>query len=255
MKDRLTDEQVMEMVREFNLLSKNDKKKNLIGEGSWKRVYNTSNPDYVLKEIRKDTGGSREDVIKDYIASKQIGKHIPVEQPILATSGEGKDAFLIQKKLKSSGVTSDQLVDYENKLSNLGFETQPSGPDSGDIVPRNFATDNLGSLKAIDVDPEPYSFNKTLNDSLEKTRKSAIDKIGNSKVSRIYRAIPFIGPAIGAGIAAMSGEANAASAMPILGEADSLGPERGSEDYEIENPQRDPAARRDALKNILRNRK
>jgi hypothetical protein len=40
--------------------------------------------------------------------------------------------------------------------------------------------------------------------------------------------------------------------MPILGEADSLGPEKGSEDYEIENPQRNPEARKAALESLLR---
>lgn len=67
-----------------------------------------------------------------------------------------------------------------------------------------------------------------------------------------FKSIPLIGPAIGAGLAAMSGEANAASALPILGEAESLGPEQGSEDYEIENPQRNPAARRAALESMLK---
>lgn len=67
-----------------------------------------------------------------------------------------------------------------------------------------------------------------------------------------FKSIPLIGPAIGAGIAAMSGEANAASALPILGEADSLGPEQGSEDWEIENPQRNPELRRKALDSILK---
>lgn len=70
--------------------------------------------------------------------------------------------------------------------------------------------------------------------------------------SGAFKAIPVIGTALGAGIALASGEANAASALPILGEADDLGPEQGSEDYEIENPQRNPAARRAALEKLSR---
>jgi hypothetical protein len=69
---------------------------------------------------------------------------------------------------------------------------------------------------------------------------------------RVLKALPIVGPVIGAGLAAMSGDANAASAMPILGEADSLGPEKGSEDYAIENPQANPAARRAALQKLSR---
>jgi len=42
------------------------------------------------------------------------------------------------------------------------------------------------------------------------------------------------------------------AAVPILSEAESLGPEKGSEDYAIENPQANPAARRKALESILK---
>jgi hypothetical protein len=52
----------------------------------------------------------------------------------------------------------------------------------------------------------------------------------------VFKALPIIGPAIGAGMAAMSGDANAASGLPILGEAESLGPQKGSVDDMIENP-------------------
>lgn len=38
----------------------------------------------------------------------------------------------------------------------------------------------------------------------------------------------------------------------IIEEFESLSPERGSEDYEIENPQRNPAARRAALEKLSR---
>jgi hypothetical protein len=84
-----------------------------------------------------------------------------------------------------------------------------------------------------------------------KPRLGFIEKLESIGGGR-FKSIPLIGPAIGAGIAAMSGEANAASAMPILGEADSLGPEKGSEDYAIENPQASPELRRKALESLLR---
>lgn len=90
----------------------------------------------------------------------------------------------------------------------------------------------------------------------EKTVKEILKRAkGLDKPSfRVLRGIPIIGTALGAGLAALSGEANAASALPILGEADSLGPESGSEDYEIENPQKNPAARKAALQKILGNK-
>lgn len=69
---------------------------------------------------------------------------------------------------------------------------------------------------------------------------------------RVLKSVPLVGPAIGAGIAALSGEANAASALPILGEADSLGP--SVEDAAIENPQANPELRKAALQKLLGNR-
>jgi hypothetical protein len=88
----------------------------------------------------------------------------------------------------------------------------------------------------------------------DNTYKSVFSKIADKvkKNKKIASAIPLIGPAIGAGLAAMSGEANAASAIPILGEADSLGPEQGSEDYAIENPQANQELRRKALESLLK---
>lgn len=67
--------------------------------------------------------------------------------------------------------------------------------------------------------------------------------------SGTFKALPIVGPAIGAAAALSSGDVSAA--VPVLSEADSLGPEKGSEDYEIENPQANPAARKAALKKLM----
>lgn len=69
--------------------------------------------------------------------------------------------------------------------------------------------------------------------------------------SGTFKGIPLVGTALGAGLAALSGEANAASALPVLGEASDVGPEKGSEDWDIENPQKNPAARKAALQKLL----
>ena len=241
--NKLSDEEILRIVEEFQNTPDNEKK--LLGKGMWKDVYELPNSDYVLKRPSSKLGSKNEDLIKDYVASKQIGKHIPVEQPILVKTN--KELFELQKKLKTNTATNKDVNKFKKLLGAAGFEL-----DSEDVNLNNMGKDDLGNLKALDVDIEPYSFNPTLNNKLETTRKTAIEKISKSKVPRIYRSIPLIGPAIGAGLAAMSGEANAASALPILGEADSLGPEQGSEDYEIENPQRNPAARRAALEKLSR---
>ena len=66
-----------------------------------------------------------------------------------------------------------------------------------------------------------------------------------------FKAIPIIGPAIGAGLATMAGEANAAtSGLPILGEAESAGPVKGTPEYDIENPNLSYEARKQALERL-----
>jgi hypothetical protein len=62
------------------------------------------------------------------------------------------------------------------------------------------------------------------------------------------RSVPVVGPAIGLGMAAFTEDSHAA--IPILNEAENLGPEKGSEDWEIENPQASPELRRQALQRL-----
>jgi hypothetical protein len=129
---------------------------------------------------------------------------------------KGKEAYLLQKKVNLENIKNKDLEKFEKTLYDKNIEL-----DSGDINSRNFGKTFSGDLKAIDVYPEPFSFNKTLNDSLKKTRDTAVDKLSNLKSPKIYRSIPIIGPAAGLGLAAMSGDASAG--IPILSEADELG--------------------------------
>jgi hypothetical protein len=172
---------------------------------------------------------------------------ISTSQPILVNRPK-KDAYLIQKKLEQITPTVEQeLSDYQDKLKQANFDWSDLGGTG------NIGADSDGKIRGFDINERVgIRGDKAKTEAFEKTRKTAIEKISKSKVPNIYRSIPLIGPAIGAGIAAMSGEANAASAMPILGEADSLGPEKGSEDYAIENPQRNPELRRKALESLLK---
>jgi hypothetical protein len=115
--------------------------------------------------------------------------------------------------------------------------------------------------KALESEYDPIKAESIRSQGHHATRLDTPDDIGHyegrnikrlSKGKGLLSKLPIVGTALGAGLAALSGEANAASAMPILGEADSLGPEKGSEDYEIENPQRNPEARKAALESLLR---
>lgn len=102
---------------------------------------------------------------------------------------------------------------------------------------------------------KPYLDEKTMHRSMNMADPEAIEwanktraenmRMRNSRMPKL-KAAGIIGALLGLS----SGDVTAA--IPGLSEAEALGPEQGSEDYEIENPQRNPAARRAALEKILK---
>lgn len=283
-----SDEELMQMLQEFQALSKEEKAARRLGEGVDKITYDIPGKDLVLKTRNSEREYTINPLQSDYIYSKQLNKNIPVETPVLIKNPSSED-FLIQRKLKAlndQNIPSDEFYDslydkYPDEASrelalDKEYERIKNLPDNiaksnyykafdkaglieGDIHVGNLGIDKTGKTKAFDVsefwfgDHAPEGVDvRAKNKALSKMRNTFSDKMDTLTKSRIYRSIPLIGPAIGAGLALASGEANAASALPILGEADSLGPEQGSEDYEIENPQRNPAARRAALESLLK---
>ena len=251
---KLSDEEILKMIEEFEALTLEERASRIIGDVRSKTAYQIPNSDYILKEGSplseklRGRGLDNEMLIRQYIASKQANKiNDLVSQPILVNRPK-KDAYLIQKKLgQITPAVEQELSDYQDKLKRANFDWSDLGGTG------NIGVDSDGKIRGFDIDETVgIQGNKAKTEAFEKTRKTALEKINKSKVPRIYRSIPLIGPAIGAGLAALSGEANAASTLPILGEADSLGPERGSQDYEIENPQASPELRRKALESLLR---
>jgi hypothetical protein len=88
------------------------------------------------------------------------------------------------------------------------------------------------------MNPEDHTYARKFGSTVKRTAKKAAS------------VLPFIGPAFGLGAAALSQDANAA--IPVLNEAESLGPVPGSDDWEIENPQRNPQLRQQALQRLLK---
>lgn len=251
---KLTDEEIWKIVEDFEALTPEERASRIVGDVRSKTAYQIPNSEYILKEATplgeklRNRGLDKDMLIRQYIASKQANKIDDlISQPILVNRPK-KDAYLIQKKLEMLTPDNEQkLAEYQNKLKKANFDWSDLA-GSG-----NVGLDSNGEIKGFDIDERVgIRGDSAKTEAFEKARKEAIKKIGLSKTPRIYRSIPLIGPAIGAGLAAMSGEANAASSLPILGEADNLGPEQGSEDWEIENPQRNPAARRAALEKLSR---
>lgn len=252
MANKLSDEEIFRMIEEFEALSPEDRKSHLLGKGRGKLAYNTSNPDYVLKKVRM--GGVPEDLydshsmIGEYLDSKKIKKDLPGETPILVTkpSGHvsGHNAYHIQRKLSP---LDDSGLEQMEQLIEQGKDKY--GYSNLDLHRYNFGKDPEGNLKVFDFDNADLS---KADPGFDKTRRQAIQKIaGNAnKVPRIYRSIPLIGPAIAGAAAIATQDANAA--IPLLNEAENLGPEPGSEDWEIENPQRNPQLRQQALQRLLK---
>lgn len=75
---------------------------------------------------------------------------------------------------------------------------------------------------------------ETLKDALQKGDKTMIDKVQRamSKFGKGMKSIPILGSAIG--LASAIGSEDASAAIPILDSAESLGPNKGTLDYRLE---------------------
>lgn len=76
--------------------------------------------------------------------------------------------------------------------------------------------------------------------------------------NKTFKALPFVGPALAGGLTMMAtGDASAAqaAATPILGEADDLGPEAGSLEAQVEDPELNREQRQRAIETLLQRNK
>lgn len=103
----------------------------------------------------------------------------------------------------------------------------------------------------------PYEVNEIIQSGHHASVPNRTGAYGMSNLKNLIKgrglkSIPVVGPALGTATAFMTGDATAG--VPILGEADSLGPEKGSIDDMIENPPRGmtPEQRRKALESLLK---
>jgi hypothetical protein len=113
---------------------------------------------------------------------------------------------------------------------------------------------NTADKKAVDWANRVRETNIKLNEIADKRNKirekqKLIEQLVKSGKSGV-KAAGLGGLAVGLGSLLSSGDVSAA--IPILSEAEALGPEKGMEDYEIENPQATPELRRKALESLLR---
>jgi uncharacterized FlaG/YvyC family protein len=265
----IPEEEIWDIYNKFTQMLPEERAKYGLGSGAYKDVYQLPNTDLVIKTTpaQKDLNVLEKDYLSHKITNK-LGKRNDIETPMLVKSPD-KEAILMQRRL----VTPDDILKFKNAAGDSGvtkinpefFNKAYFGEGLKDEIdnlikgytPTSMPEDVHAGNVGIDPITNKMKIFDTLGsvdamDVVEKQTPRFSNILNNLKKPTIYRSIPLIGPAIGAGVAAMSGEANAASAMPILGEADSLGPEKGSEDYAIENPQASPELRRKALESLLK---
>jgi len=208
--------------------------------------------------------------------SKNIANIYPTESADMLTPDKVDILEKLLKEQPPSGSREDHLS-LINKYKKALLRDRPNAIDKQmiekyigidrkkipDMPAENlrYTPDRDYITKVLESEYNPIKAEAIRSQGHHSIRKDILEDIGHyegrnikrlSKGMGLLSKLPLIGPTIGAGIAAMSGEANAASAVPILGESESLGPEKGSEDYSIENPQASPEIRRKALESLLR---
>jgi hypothetical protein len=112
---------------------------------------------------------------------------------------------------------------------------------------------NSADKKAVDWANKVRDVNMQLNERAAlrnsiREKQKLLENIVKSGKSGI-KAAGIGGLAVGLGSLLSSGDASAA--IPVLSEAEALGPQKGMEDYEIENPQASPELRKAALQRLL----
>jgi hypothetical protein len=220
-----SDEELLQMLQEFQALSDEDKATRRLGAGVDKLVYDIPNKDLVLKLPNTERPYNKYGLDTDYLYSKLMNKSIPVETPVLLKQpvGTGIPDALIQRKLRmpdeKTGPDSAFYEELYSKYPNdkiareeaLKLEKQrikeipdqkailnyfkqfdKAGLNDADLHTQNIALDKDNIAKAIDVAPFYYDRIDTadkLNSGLARTRDTFFDKMDNLAKPKIYRSV------------------------------------------------------------------
>lgn len=211
----------------------------------------------LLNEVYREnpTPGGRYIVNPKTVKSK-LGKQI---------ASEMEDSYGISSGFRKPGASRgeadysaiEDAMDEKGKIKQLATGGHELRHQEDRLIRPNFKSKAMSGDMGHHFGPGTFEANELIREvrGLPADEKIAKEIVKRSKGagSELFRKLPGIGLILGGATAIASQDASAA--IPVLSEAESLGPEQGSEDYEIENPQKNPTARRDALRNILRNRK
>jgi hypothetical protein len=228
-KKKYTDQELFDLVNSFNSLPDDEKVKHKIGQGYFKEAYQIPETDLVMKQARpsaavyKGNGGAvdpSKEIIQDYIAQKQMSKHLPTETSMLVHQ-PGMNPVLLQQKLEAlNGDNYDKRKYVSEIFRDMAEDRDIHGAD---LHEGNVTFDKSGHPKIIDT-AAFYTHDDKMYDSLEHTRKNAIQRIAGQVNPRVYRQIVGALPLAGTAMALSSGDASAAaeelpSEIPVIGQA------------------------------------
>lgn len=259
MSKKLSDEEIWEMIKEFETLNEEARESRLLGEGAYKKTYDVPGKNLVIKLAKESDPGIdyvREPGIlqDDYINAKKMSRIIPSETPILVKR-PGMDDLQIQRKLEAipnietlpqetkkkirqsfpnsrSDYSPDIREAYQKELAKLPqvqethklIETVNSKNIADhDLHTGNFGVSPEGKVKANDF--AKFSFgNKDEDTILNKTRDIFSDKMNQLTKNRIFRQVAGALPLAGTAMAISSGDASAAAEelpgeIPFIGQA------------------------------------
>lgn len=255
--DELSDDQINAFIKEFEELDESSKQSRRLGAGADAIAYDIPDSNYVLKSPNTEKPYNLSSLENNYLYSKQLGQHAPVEQPILIKRPESND-LLIQRKINTLDNIPESPTDefyesaYDNnptpearknaiKLERKRIDSLPEnkaysdylkqldnvGILEGDIHRGNVGIDSAGNTKTFDAGKfwldEDLAKTKMKNEGLSKMRDTFSDNMGKLKSQKIFRSI--LGPVAGLGITAamMPDSASASDFIPGLDQAESLG--------------------------------
>lgn len=152
--------------------------------------------------------------------------------------------FLTEYKRQEKTLRNQNLMTKDKRFMERHMKVDPNTVPtlSGEIIPDNRIKRDLQE-KILNVKFDPLKTESLRSHGHHAIRTDIPGDIGhfeNRNIKRLPKGkgllskLPIIGPLVGLATAAYTKDSSAA--IPFLSEADSLGPEEGSEDWEIENP-------------------
>ncbi len=204
-KKKLTDAEILKLIEDFEKLPQQKKIEKHLGAGAFKDTYDI-HPDYVLKEPMSGDKSTTRQMLSDYMESKEMGRHIPVEQPMLVLR-ENKNPIHIQRKLSTPKAPDLEFSRLDKTTRELKAQLKEKGIDPlfSDIGTNNAGFDELGNTKVFDPMATLYDSSNPRSTPAFRAKTKALARLANMGGTKIYRSlIPLLTGGAGLAFSAAS---------------------------------------------------